>query len=333
MAATIKEIAQLAGVSYQAVSATLNGTGKTSPATRERIMGIARELNYRPNKIARSLVSGRSGMIGFVTQDIRAPYFAELSWEMQQAAERRGYRLLMMESNWNDQRTLDCLSQLSTYSVDGIIVIGDVLKRAFEQKLITPDFPLISVDDVDSGNNSVGFDYVTGIREAFAELTAAGINRIGFIHDPVNPAKFAAYRKICQEFNMPEWIEEYVSPTVAGEAAVIQRGREIGRAGNLPKAVLVASDYDALLLIQGLDEIGIRVPGDLKIIAMDDTLLSRVVLPPLPVIRLYRHEQSEIVLRRIDARIRRKEDPDGHLSIPTHFIQRNIVSLQKEDMK
>ena len=99
MAATIKEVAKLAGVSYQAVSAVLNGNlGKVSDKTRERIYAAAERVDYRPNQMARTLVSGKSDLIGFVTQDIRSPFYADLTYEVQRQAEERGIRVIIMEA-------------------------------------------------------------------------------------------------------------------------------------------------------------------------------------------------------------------------------------------
>ena len=116
--ATIKEVAKLAGVSYQAVSAVLNGNlSKASPATRERIFLAAAKLNYRPNRSARSLVSGRSGMVGIVVQDIRSPYFADLTWELQRTADRNDLQTILMQSDWTDARMLHCICQLHNFSL------------------------------------------------------------------------------------------------------------------------------------------------------------------------------------------------------------------------
>lgn len=173
--ATIKEVAAAAGVSYQAVSAVLNGKlGKASPATRERIYQAAARLNYRPNRLARGLVLGRSGMIGLVMQDIRSPYFADLTWELQNAAERAGFQVLTMVADWSESGTLRCLEKLSASGIDGIVLLGNVLPEAYRRRILPETFPLVLIDDDDSAADGIGFDYLPGMEEAFLHLLESG---------------------------------------------------------------------------------------------------------------------------------------------------------------
>lgn len=260
--ATIKEVAKLAGVSYQAVSAVLNGNlSKASPATRERIFLAAAKLNYRPNRSARSLVSGRSRdgrhrRSGYPLAVFRGPHLG--------AAAHGGPERpadILMQSDWTDARMLHCICQLHSASADGIIFLGGVSRKALRQAGIPDAYPLIQLDDaVDTGYDSVGFDYRPGMDEAFRCLLENGHRRLAFVHDPVQQMKYDSYCESCRKYGVPLREFRYLSPTAAGEDAVISCGHAVAGAARELDAIIVASDYDATLLLQGMAERNIRIP-------------------------------------------------------------------------
>ena len=104
-------------------------------------------------------------MVGLVIQDIRSPYFADLTWELQAAADRAGLQTIQMQSDWTDERTGENIFQLYSTPVDGVIFIGGVPHKIMERLKIPPEYPLIQIDDADNGYNSVGFDYLPGMDE------------------------------------------------------------------------------------------------------------------------------------------------------------------------
>ena len=184
MAVTIKEIAGKAGVSFQAVSAVLNGNTKVaSAATREKILMIARELDYRPNAAARALSSGKTGLIGFITQDIRFPFYSDFSYQIQACAESYGYKVLMLESNWDNSRTLECLSAMLSYSIDGILMIGNVNDKEIYKLVADNKLPLVFIDGEETGFSGHGFDYRPGMRDALSRLVRAGCRRFALADD------------------------------------------------------------------------------------------------------------------------------------------------------
>ena len=325
--ATLKEVAKLAGVSYQAVSAVLNGhLSKASPATRERIFHAAANLNYRPNSSARALVSGRSGMIGIIVQDTRSPYFADLTWELQNAADQKGLQTILMQSDWTDRRMVDCICQLHAAGADGIVFLAGVSREALRRNGIPDEYPLIQIDDTpDTGYHNIAFDYLPGMDAAFRCFLKNGLRRLAFVHDPIQRIKYNAYCLCCRKYGIPLREFRYLSPTAAGEDAVISCAHEVAAAAQDLDALLVASDYDATLLLRGLAERGIHVPKDLSLIAIDDTLLSRIGSPPLTSILLDRHLLAEAAIRRLTARIAKTGDEDGTCFIPTSLVLRQSV--------
>ncbi len=329
MAATIKEVAKIAGVSYQAVSAVLNGNlGKVSENTRRRIYAAAEQVDYRPNRMARILASGKSDLIGFVTQDIRSPYYADLTYEVQRQAEERGIRVIIMDARWNDEQTLNDLVMLTGYSVSGLFLVSDVLAEVEKRRAIPKDTPVILIDSKNEHCHNVAPDYLPGMRDAFLHLQQRGLRRVVFVHDPVNPWKRKAYRQICAEFGCEPKEVCYSSPCVAGEAPLVELGQQLA-AEKLPDAFLIASDYDASLILQGFHFTGIRVPRDVSIISIDDSLAGRICCPPLTTIRIDRSRLVANAFDMLDELTAAPETKAIQKIIPTELIIRDSVKEMK----
>ncbi len=179
--ATIKEVAKEAGVSYQAVSAVLNGNlGKASPATRERIFQAAAKLNYRPNTLARALRSGRSHTIGLVVGNLINPGNHCLAEAVMSEAEKHGYRLIVSATRFDRDREREALLHMLHHQVDGIIynlsaAFDGEFFRQFEEGgvpiVLTSEHPKLPL-------NSVSCDLHPGSRDAALHLAKLGCRRI-----------------------------------------------------------------------------------------------------------------------------------------------------------
>ncbi len=326
MAITIKEIAEQAGVCFQAVSAVLNGkAGVTSAATRQRILQIARDLDYRPNVAARALSSGKTKLIGMITQDIRFPFYADLSYQVQAAAEKLGYKVLMLESNWDNSRTQECLNTMLSYSIDGILLIGNVSDKSIYQWIIKRNIPLVFIDGKEEGFSGHEFNYRPGMKAAFERFIQAGCCRIAIADDAVWTAKREMYTQIAAELGIAPQTFNYRYPTVGGEEQVIACGREIARANPRPDAVIVGADYDAALIIHGLAECGLKIPDDISLVSIDDTFISRLANPPLSSIRLDREETAIRVMERLEKRINNPRLTPEQIIVDTVFIDRKSI--------
>ena len=326
MAVTIKEIAAKAEVSYQAVSAVLNGNlSKASAQKRERIFSIARELGYCPNAAARALASGKTKLIGFITQDIRFPFHADLSYQLHQEAEKRGYRILMMESNWDDRRTLDCFHSMLTYQVDGILMIGMPSAQAENDLIRREKLPVVLVDDPNPDFCSIRFNHLPGMRQAFELLLSRGVRGIGFAHDPVNRQKVGAYLECCREMGIMPCEYHYKYPTVGGDRQVVECGRRIAADASRPEGLIVAADYEAALIMATLEEDGIRTPRDISIISMDDTFICNMVRPRLTAIRLDRAGMAKSALDTMERLIGSPDLPAEHYSCDSLLVERESV--------
>src|SRR5262245_57687436 len=182
---TLAQIAAAAGVTTMTVSRVINETGYVNAQTRERVLGVAREMNYRRNGLARALKRQRTETIGLVLGDIANPFGAELSRGVREVLDQRGYTLFICISEHSAKEDVQAFDSLADHRVDGIIVATRASKLGNERlyeligagtpvSLIGRDFSHPQVDLVTADNLKGGY-------EATKHLIDLGHKRIGFI--------------------------------------------------------------------------------------------------------------------------------------------------------
>ena len=122
MPVTMREVAQQAGVSIKTVSRVVNEQGEISEDTRQRVLAVINRLGYRPNMVARGLVTQRTYTVGLVVADITNPFFPEVARGVQDVARTRDYNIFLCNSDENQQEELHTLHSLAAQGVDGIII-------------------------------------------------------------------------------------------------------------------------------------------------------------------------------------------------------------------
>ena len=183
--ASLSDIAKEAGVDASTVSLVLNRkplAERLRPETRRRIIEIAEKLRYRPSAAARSLRTGRSGMIGMVVGDIASLFYSELTATALANAERNGRRLIVSATEWSKEKELKALENLLAAGVDGIIFLPGSLSEEHPlfRTIRSERIPLVTFDRKLPGTPAVHCDYRRGFAEAVARL-AARHRRIGYL--------------------------------------------------------------------------------------------------------------------------------------------------------
>ena len=140
---TIKEIANIANVSLMTVSRALNNNPRVREQTRKKILNIAKELNYRPNRIARSLVSKKSNLISLIVADIRNQFFAELARGIEDKAWESGYNVIISSTDNDPKRLESQVRLMMEMGVDGFILASVRLKEPIVDTLIQQDIPVV----------------------------------------------------------------------------------------------------------------------------------------------------------------------------------------------
>ncbi len=286
-AATMKDVAARAGVSYQTVSRVVNESPHVKLETQARVAEAMGELRYRPNNAARHLVSRRSRIIGFIgSLTFHGPVRVMVSVE--QTAKKHGYNVMFAElPEVNAEEVRRAIDELCARQVDGIVILIPLELEMEFIRDVCRDVPFIAIDvDLGSSLPSVLVDQDRGSLLAIRHLTGLGHRRIAFIR---GPAGWRAAR-----LRLDGWIKALKrarltpGPILEGDWTA-QSGYEAtqrlirSHQGEF-SAIVVANDHMALGALSALGDNGIAVPDEISVIGFDGLPETRFYQPPLSTI-------------------------------------------------
>lgn len=287
MAVTMKDIARLAGVAQSAVSAVLNGTtaSRVSPKKRELILKISQDLHYRRNFAAAALKQRKTGLLGFIGGGLLSPYFSELTMAITEMAARRGYRLILTLMSCDKGMDINYLNRMISNMCDGILMCREVKNegRMIQDSVLKSRIPFVMLSSRLDKLPSVCFDYLDGMKKAFAELMSKGHRKIAFGGHLSDAKKISAYQQCCAE-NGIEPIEYYILPEHDLKSAFACGAKIV--ASRQRQTALICTDYSLNMMYPGMAAGGLRIPKDVSVIAFNDTRQSRCFVPALTSISL-----------------------------------------------
>jgi len=332
--ATIREVAESAGVSYATVSHVINNTRLVSPETRERVLVAMDALNYRPNALARSLRQGKTNTIGLVLPDSANPFFAEISRSIEDEAFKKGYSVFLCNTELDTQRELFYVNVLSNKQVDGIIFVaaGDqadsldfLLRQKMPVVMIDRDLPNVEVDAVLTDHQLGGF-------LATHHLIELGHKRIACIAGPstITPSaeRMTGYERALEQAGLS--YDEHL--IIRGDYHA-QSGMEITHSilklNPRPTAIFALNDLMALGALRAAAEAGYSVPTDLAVVGYDDLELAQFTNPPLTTIAQPKKEIGFQAVNLLVDRMSRKSLPPSRVVLAPELIIRR--STRKVD--
>lgn len=281
--ATRDDVARLAGVSSAVVSYVVNdGPRPVASATRVRVLEAIEKLGYRPNSAVRSLITGRSRLLGLIVPDIENPYFAGLAKAVENEAANRGLRLVLTECM--PENLQDLVDSLAGHQVDGIITATlpprSLLARASGVRIPMVKLSLaLPLDPFPA----LWPDYHQGTQKAVKHLIEVhGHTRVGLVTGgEILDVRETAWREALESSDLvPGPVCRVPWSYEGGWAAA----RDIGMAGSSVTAVFVASDQQAAGLLAGLHRLGVRVPSDVAVASFDGALSSGFTIPSLTTV-------------------------------------------------
>ncbi|MCG5217777.1 LacI family DNA-binding transcriptional regulator [Streptosporangium sp. KLBMP 9127] len=276
---TIRNVAERAGVSKSLVSLVLRGSPHVSEHRRQAVLEAARELGYRPNAVARSLVEGRTHLVGALVADLHNPFYSEFLDGLQESLHGDGLRLLIGNSQWERAFEDEAVEAFLELRVDGLVLLGipPVSETLSEATAYTPTVVVGERDFELDGVDIVVDDDQLGARLAVDHLVQLGHRSIAHIEG----ARSSAARFRCEGY-LVAMRRHALAPYIMVEHGDFSEegGRRAAR--NLltrdprPTAVFAASDMVALGVLTAASELGLRVPEDLSVVGYDNTHLSAI---------------------------------------------------------
>lgn len=322
----IKEVAKRARVSTATVSRTINNSAKVKAGTAVRVRKAIEELNFYPNTHARTLVSGRSRMLGLIISDITNPFFPELVKRFEDEAVQRGKDVIIGNTDYNPKRMAGCIQRMVERKVDGVAIMTSEADPAFMMELTRRNIPTVFMDTGKPGPHTanIRIDYAQGIHEALQHLFSLNHRRIAFITGPLNlesaRIRHAAFLSGIKSRGLSErGMIEHGDHRIEGGALAMRRLLELPHG---PTAVICSNDLTAIGALGVILEAELRVPEDISLIGFDDISFAHLTQPPLTTIQLSRTELAVTAFAALEALIRRENGSHTDYTIPTHLIMR-----------
>ena len=270
----MKDIAKKLGVSAVTVSKVLHDHPDISEETRKRVLDYIKKVDYQPNILARSLVTGRSFLVGLVVPDLLHPFFAEIAKSLSKSLGSKGYLLIIASSEEDPVLEAKEIRQLQARQLDALVIASCALDGAHIEKLAQQSEPYVLIDRnfVETASNFVGTNDVSAGRIATEHLIAMGCRRIAHISGRANSTgqgRLAGYKQALQSAGLryrPEFVIRRANVDVDSNDQGKQ-GMEILLSRKLrPDAVFCYNDPLAIGAIDQILEAGLRVPDDIAVI-------------------------------------------------------------------
>jgi DNA-binding LacI/PurR family transcriptional regulator len=287
---TIYDVARHAGVSTATVSRALNGTGQIAPATRATIEAAVEELGYRPNTIARSLVTKSTQTIALLLPDITNPFYAALVSGIQQSALSHGRTMLLCTTESDPEREEHYLRVLQAKQVDGALVDGLVLPPDRIARFVEDGFPIVCLDrDIDARSIPlVQVDNRAGGRLATEHLIELGHTRVAHVTGAgelgISDERLAGYRDALTAARIEPDFELVAEGRFTEEGGHHAARALLERHPDLT-AIFAANDLSALGVLNAVAETDRTVPDDVSVVGFDDLRLAAYTSPPLTTVR------------------------------------------------
>ncbi len=332
MPPTLEEVARLAGVSRSTVSRVINNHPNVRPETRERVQQAIRQSGYRPHRVARSLVTKCTQIIGMVIPEavttlFTDPFFPLLLRGATETCNAHHYQLLL--SLFNDPVGREEMYQrvLRNGYLDGVIVASTSLGDPLVPHLLRDQIPFVSVGrHTNKRVHYIDVDNVGGARMAVEHLIRLGHQRIAIITGrldmPTGQDRLEGYRQALQAHHIQ------VEESLIVEGDFTERSGRVGMQRLLPAsptAVFVASDMMAIGALKALHQAGWQVPHDVALIGFDDIPAASVIEPALTTVRQPIERMGSMavdLLLSVLENSSEEEAPAHRIILPTELVAR-----------
>lgn len=341
------DIAARAGVSRSSVSKVLNqhaDTGRISAETQEIIWKVAREMGYRRNELARTVVSGKSRMLGFLGGFPEREHVGYMLGGALEEAEKAGYSMKVFGVLGGDTGRAS-IERCAELRLSGVIALRlhPELTSYLQEEMDRYHIPVVFLDMSRSLHAQLGAylgvysDDMAGIRAGLEHLVSLGHQEIAFIGGDYpqgssieHRGRIALYEMILEELGLPKhphfsvyagsyWDVDVIEPVV----------RNLLEASVPPTAIMCANDFIAMTVIRSASQLGLRIPDDVSVIGFGNFLMSRCANPALTTIAQPFHEMGRTAVQHLLRQAQQQEAPSKVLErqyLPTELVVRESTA-------
>jgi LacI family fructose operon transcriptional repressor len=304
---SIKKVAELAGVSTATVSRVLANKPYVRPELRQRVLQVVEELNYSPNRVARSLRSQKTSIIGLIVSDIQNPFFTAVTRAVEDVASAHDMSVFVCNSDENQAKELRYLEHMQAENVAGIIFSPTRLTSEAFTEVVDTDLPIVLIDRQVAGADldSVVIDNVRAAYELAEHLIQDGHHRLGAMFGSASTTgreRRQGFLQALQDYGL-EADPELVVTIEAREDTGYQTTKKLLSHPERPQAIFSSNGLMASGAFRALRESGLHIPDEVGFASFDDTAWAGLVEPPVTVIRQPTYEigktATELLLERL----------------------------------
>lgn len=327
MPVTMRDVAQQAGVSIKTVSRVVNDQPELSDATRQRVLAVIDSLGYRPNILARALVTQRTQIVGLVVVALDNPCFIEIARGVQAAGRAHDYQVFLITGDEGPHEEQHILKALAAYGMDGIVIYATPHSDRYLAEHAGRFPPLVVIHGLAEHPNisHVRADFEAGARLAVDYLIGRGHRAIGMVaNTEAAPARRRCERGYAASLRAhgltlrPERIEHGPSRIEGGYEAA----RRLLTAHGELTALFAYNDLMAIGALRACRELRRRVPEDCAIVGFDDAPLATIVTPNLTTVRVDRRELGRQAFLRLLEKMNRPAAVYPPLVLPPELVVR-----------
>ncbi len=298
---TIKDVAKELNVSVSAVSKAFNDRNDIKKETKERILKVGKAMGYHPNPIAKKLTSRKTFNVGVVIPEFVNAFFPEVIIGIQEVLIKKGYQVLIMQSNESFEMELMNVKTLEENMVDGLIISlsRETHNLDYYKSLIDQGYPIVFFNRYNDAltASKVIFDDFKWSFFATEHLISQGLKKIfhfsAYKHLLLSKKRMEGYKRAMNKHKIkvdPEWIIETGLLVEEGERVM----EKIIDSGNLPEGIICGNDMIALGAMRVIRKHNLRVPDDIAITGFSETPFAELVFPPLTSVAQPTYEMGEI---------------------------------------
>jgi len=332
---TMTEIAKLTGVSQSTVSRVLNGNKSVNPEVTRKVMACAKEHDFQPNIIARSLVGNKTFLIGLIVTDISNPFFAELVKAIENEAGKYRYNIMLFNSGYSKNKENKFLTLLKQYHADGVLLVPAIDTKEYIKERSAYELPLVSatmdLKKIDSVYIS-HFDAGVGVAKHLLSIGYKSFIFVGGLGDE----KEEGFKSQLVE-NGIDMENHYLYINGKDDKEVMnQLKKQIEKEClNGDVGIFANSDVQAIKIMEMLKELNIKIPEDAALIGFDNTFFGKITNPTLTSVAQPIEELGRLSVERLLQLIdKRGEDQEKcvRYQLETRVVARESTMKAKKNV-
>ena len=325
---TIRQIADIAGVSIATVSRVVNGRGDVSDETRELVQRVVREHGYSVNRTARGLSGGRTGFVGVTVPRIAPVFFSSILSGAAEALYEQDMRIVLCPTEHEHEREVSLLDRLMHGTTDGALLILPEETNDELENLVNHGYRFVVVDPLHPLNEripAVSAANSSGANQAVRHLLDLGHRRIGALMGPIDwlapqERRDGYHAALASAGIMPDPALEIASTFLV--AGGVEAGGRLLDLAEPPTAIFAFNDELAVGAMQAARARGLRIPEDLSIVGFDDVEWTRYVTPQLTTVRQPLAEMGRMAVSLLTRLVDNQSMEVLHVELATRFIVR-----------